>query len=423
MSSSDPPDEVPTEFSNIMHDFVEDIKRTFPEKHNVIKKWWKDESDFAHIEDDELREKSFNCARTISIKMLFKFCQKKYSSRFTDLLYQSSTLFDDEADKDTEFLPNIHFNELFHMDISDNTKETIWKYLQLVLFSVIGANNSTSDIFGDTSGMMDSLKNGDFKDKFDETLTQIHEMFGKGFDSTNAGEPDGENVESSDGPGGDKHFDPSTLPSADELNDNMAKILNSKLGKLATRMAEKAARNLGLDTSNMDHAVQEENLKKMMADPGAMMSLMKDAKKTLDEAVASGEINQSELIAEATNMMEQLGSMVGGKDGMPDILKNMGGLAGMASKMGMGGMGGATKQTRTYGEHQHQENETKKASYRSNLKAKLAANRSSKMNTDTNAEEETALFIASEKARMELLEGELNQPQKQNKKKGKKNKI
>jgi hypothetical protein len=404
MSSSDTTDEIPTEFSNIMHDFVADIKRTFPETHNTIKKWWKDKSDFVHIENDVLREKAFNTARTISIKMLFNFCQKKYSSRFTDLLYQSSSLFDIETNKDTEFLPNIHFNELFQMDISDNTKETIWKYLQLVLFSVIGANNSNSDIFGDTSGMLDSLKNGEFKDKFDETLTQIHEMFGKGFDALN---PDEKKNNKSD----DKQFDPSTLPSADELNDNMAKILNSKLGKLATRMAEKAARNLGLDTSNMDPAVQEENLKKMMSDPSAMMSLMKDAKKTLDEAVASGEINQSELIAEATNMMEQLGSMVGGKDCMPDILKNMGGLAGMASKMGMGGTSSTTKQTKTYGEYQSQENETKKQSYRSNLKAKLAASRTSKINAvDSIAEYETAAFIASEKARMELLKEELNKP-------------
>jgi len=394
------PDTVPTDFSNIMHDFVADIIRTFPETRDIIKKWWKDKSDFDHIEDEVLREKSFNTARTISIKMLFKFCQEKYSSRFTDLLYQSSSLFEADSEYDTEFLPNIHFNKLFQLDITDSTKEIIWKYLQLVLFSVIGANNSNSDIFGDTSGMMDSLKNGDFKEKFDETLTQIHEMFGKGFDKTND-EDDSSSGSESD----NKQFDPSNLPSANELNDNMMKILNSKLGKLATRMAEKAARNLGLDTSNMDPAVQEENLKKMMADPGAMMSLMKDAKKTLDEAVDSGEINQSELISEATAMMEHLGSMVGGKDGMPDILKNMGGLAGMASKMGMGmgKMGGATKQTQTYGEHQQQKNETKKASYRNSLKAKLAASRNSKRNVDTNAEYDAFAFIESEKARMELL--------------------
>ena len=34
----------------------------------------------------------------------------------------------------TTFLPNIDFKTLYYDDTSDSTKETLWKYLQLILF-------------------------------------------------------------------------------------------------------------------------------------------------------------------------------------------------------------------------------------------------------------------------------------------------
>ena len=49
------------------------------------------------------------------------------------LLYQNEELFN----SDLELLPGVNFAELWKTDISDTTKSTIWKYLQLILFILI----------------------------------------------------------------------------------------------------------------------------------------------------------------------------------------------------------------------------------------------------------------------------------------------
>ena len=35
-------------------------------------------------------------------------------------------------------MPHIHFKNLWQFEITEKTRETIWKYLQLILFSIIG---------------------------------------------------------------------------------------------------------------------------------------------------------------------------------------------------------------------------------------------------------------------------------------------
>ena len=42
-------------------------------------------------------------------------------------------------------LPGFNFSKLWIDDVSDNTKDTIWKYLQLILFNIIG--NTQDKIF------------------------------------------------------------------------------------------------------------------------------------------------------------------------------------------------------------------------------------------------------------------------------------
>ena len=61
--------------------------------------------------------------------------KKLYPERFFDILYQNVDIFDN-SEMNTKFLPNIEFKDIWKEDISEKTREVIWKYLQLVLFSV-----------------------------------------------------------------------------------------------------------------------------------------------------------------------------------------------------------------------------------------------------------------------------------------------
>ena len=65
------------------------------------------------------------------------------------------------------------------------------------------------------------------------------------------------------------------------------------------------------------------------------MSLVKNVGDKLDTKIKSGEINQSELMAEASEIMSKMKDMPG-----------MGDIQSMLGKMGMGGMGGLGKNVR-----------------------------------------------------------------------------
>ena len=129
--------EVPEEFSKVIHDFVSDMRVTFPEYSSIINKWWKDTSNFDSIEDEEERKKIIEQSENTSISILFNFCKKKYPPRFFEILYQNDEIFAEDSSVDTEFLPHIHFKDLWQFDITKNTREAIWKYLQLILFSIV----------------------------------------------------------------------------------------------------------------------------------------------------------------------------------------------------------------------------------------------------------------------------------------------
>ena len=128
------PQEITEELVKVIYDLINDILFTFPEFKEGLN------LDLHNIK--ETRDED-------SIQTVFEHIKKVFPERFFDILYKNEEMFvKDEIN--TEFLPGIDFKDLWKTDISDNTKDTIWKYLQIILFSVIGKINS-QDSFGDTA--------------------------------------------------------------------------------------------------------------------------------------------------------------------------------------------------------------------------------------------------------------------------------
>ena len=86
-----------------------------------------------------------------------------YPQRFFDILYQKDELFTEEI----FLLPKIDFAILWKMDISDHTRTVIWKYLQLVLFSIVHKEGD-SESFGDTAKLFEAIDETEFKNKLEE---------------------------------------------------------------------------------------------------------------------------------------------------------------------------------------------------------------------------------------------------------------
>lgn len=351
--------DIPEEFTKIMSDFVTDIKTTFPEYGPLINKWWKEKSTFDYIENEEEREKAIQNAHEITMKFLYQFCQKKYPPRFFEILYQNDEIFKEESGIDTEFLPHILFKNLWECDISEKTRETIWKYLQLILFSVVGSINN-KDAFGDTAKLFEAINESDFKNKLEETLSQMQSLF----DMSGVEHDNSDNNDNKEGNG-------FQMPDPNELHDHISSILDGKLGKLAKEIAEETANELNVDMENVND--MNEVFSKLIKNPTKLMGLVKNIGSKLDERIKSGEIKESEIMAEASDMMKKMKNMPG-----------MGNIQSMLSKMGMGGMG---KMNMGAMESQLNRN-MKSAQLRERMKAKAEAKAESSKQVKPNLKQE-----------------------------------
>jgi hypothetical protein len=305
---------IPEEFSKVIVDFVDDLKITYPEYIPLINKWWKTPSDFNFIENEEERNVAINNSQKENVTFLFDFCKKKLPPRFFDILYQNEDMFNDPT-IDTEFLPHIHFKDLFEFQISQKTRGTIWKYLQLILFSIIGTLEN-KDAFGDTAKLFEHINEEEFKNKLQETLASVQEMFDV---SGNFGENMGKEF--------NINMDEMPNLNADDINSHITSMLNGKLGKLAKEIAEETANDLNISEENCSN--MSDVFSNLIKNPNKIMNLVKTVGNKLDTSIKSGEIKESELMEEATDIMNKMKNMPGMKD-----------LQSMLNKMGLNKMGG-----------------------------------------------------------------------------------
>lgn len=347
--------EVPEEFAKVIKDFVGDLKTTFPEYNSLISKWWKDASTFDYIENEEERNKAIEVSEKTSTKLVFSFCQKKIPPRFFDILYKNEDIFKEDYEGDTEFLPHIHFKSLWQFDLSQTTRDTIWKYLQLMMFSIVSSLNN-KEAFGDSAKLFEAINQDEFKNKLEETLTQMQGLFDM---SGNVGQEDG-----------GTNFNMGDMPNANDIQDHITGMLDGKLGKLAKEIAEETAEGLNMDMENITDV--KDVFQKLIKNPTKLMGLVKTVGDKLDTRIKSGEIKESELIAEASDLMNKMKDMPG-----------MGNIQSMLNKMGMGNLGGGKVNTAAMESQLNKRMKT--AQMKERMRAKAEANLKAKAQTATAA--------------------------------------
>ena len=286
------PIEISDEFKNLIKDFIKDILLTFPE--------YKDKLEVYDLENSK------------DIEILFNYCSKIYPERFFDILYKNEEIFNDPS-KNTMFLPNIEFKIIWKENISDNTRKTIWNYLQLILFSISSSINGL-DSFGETAKLFEAINEDDFKKKLEETISNMSDMF----DLSGVNNNDISNISQQD------------LPNPNDIHNHINKLLDGKLGRLAAEIAEETAKDLDLDLSNNSNV--NEVFENLFKNPGKLMKMVKNVGSKLDQKLKSGEIKESEIMKEASELMSKMNNMEG--------MKNMNKLF---SQMGIPGMGGKNK--------------------------------------------------------------------------------
>jgi hypothetical protein len=352
----------PSNLSSIIGDFSRDLSITFPEYAYLWEKWT----------TQDLPENEIN-----SIE---KHCMSIYPERFFDILYQNDDIFKVDSEVNTIFLPNIDFKLLYNCDgISENTKKTMWKYLQLILFSVVGGVKDKSN-FGETMNLFEGIDEKDLHDKLNETMGSITDFF-KNIDmnermnsneqksnDTNGNTENTENTETNgeEMPNMDRFKsmfenmpNMPNMPNMENLQDHLKNLFEGKIGKLAKEMAEEISEDFsGLIDDDMKNSTNTQDvLKKLMKNPTKIMELMKKVGGKLDAKMKSGEISREEIMKEAGDLLGKMKDM-GGKDQFNEMFKNL-----------AKNMGGAGKNMRL--DTNALDRITKQASIKERMKTKL----------------------------------------------------
>jgi hypothetical protein len=285
-------------FKKIIIDMMQDLITTFPELENDLDKdlyiLWK------QVSEPDVIDKS--------AERIFKYCVKVFPPCLLDILYQNKEMFTN-TEINTQFLPGINYRTLMHENISESTRNTIWKYLQLILYSTV-SNTSDADSFGDTADMFKSINKDDFKTKLEETLNDMKNLFST-VDASGGGSP---------------HINPDNIPSVEKIQKSMESLMEGKIGSLAREIANETVDDFSGDTRDASNV--GDVFSNLMKDPTKLMGMVKNVGTKLDTKIKSGEIKESELLSEASEMMRKMKEMPG-MDNMEEMFK----------KMGLGGKG------------------------------------------------------------------------------------
>lgn len=322
--------EVPSDFGNILMDFTRDLSITFPEYKQLWEKWTTLE-----IPQQEIRH-------------VFEYCISILPERFFDILYQNDDIFKPDSNTNTCFLPGVDFKTLYNCDnVSEKTRQSIWKYLQVLLLSAISAVKDKTN-FGDAMNLFDGVSEEDLQGKLKETIDSLSSFFkSSGIDTDDdedapEGVPLDENgnaqSESSDGfDNFAKSFNFENMSgTAEDLHEHLKGLFDGKIGSLAKEMAEEIAKDLGslLGEDGENITSTQDFLKKMIRNPKKLMELMKKVSSKLNDKMKSGDISQDELMKEAGEWMGKMKGM-GGADNFGEVFKNL--------AKNMGGLGKNTK--------------------------------------------------------------------------------
>ena len=336
---------LPSNFVSVMRDFTADLKTTYPEYTHI---WW--------IYGDKTTDEGW--------KDLYTYCLKVYPERFFDILYQNEDIFKDD-DKNTFFLPRMDFKKLYHCEgVSKQTQQTIWKYLQLILFMVIGNVKNKSE-FGNTMNMFEGIDEDELQSKMTEAMTGLRDFF-KNLDSMREKDTDGTTSDSDnededeDHDGNDewiktnmkegekamnhlfqefeKHMkspEPDSeetknpeMPNPENLHAHLKGLFGGKLGGLAQELMEELQydlqESLGINPDEIDETSNPADiLKKLMRHPDKLMKLVQKIQNKFQEKMKSGDLSQEELMKEAGEMLRKMKDMGGNSKQMNEMFRNM----------------------------------------------------------------------------------------------------
>jgi hypothetical protein len=324
---------IPDNFKKVIVDFISSFIASFPEyKVGIYKALDMQEySDVAFVNSGSgACADDCECIKHVSdqnVAILFEHCKRVYPERFFDIIYQNDIIFSpDSADVCVEFLPNTDFRMVWNLsDVTDTTKDHLWKHLQLVTFTILGSISRDTPSFGETAKLFEAINEDELRVKLEETMAGIHTLFenenNNNANTSESAETEPGHTKSTPGSGsGSGSGSGPGIPSAESIHEHLSGLLDGKIGALAKEIAEETVSELDIDISNESSVGGV--FQKLIKNPSKFAGIIKKVGEKLDKKMKSGDIKESELFKEASEFMSKMKSSGGkgaGGGGMADF--------------------------------------------------------------------------------------------------------
>ena len=211
----------------------------------------------------------------------------------------------------------------------------------------------------------------EFENYADSSDNMFNNIFNSEKDSNN----------NSDVSGSNSRF--GNIPDPKEIQDHINNIMNGKLGELAKELAEETAKDFDLNEENIKDP--KDIFKTLFKNPQKLMNLVKNVGNKLDEKMKSGDINESELLEEASNMFNNMKNVPGiNNPNMKDLFNNFN-IGDMMKNMGMMPPGGKFNQNAF---NSKMEENLKSSKMKERMRTKLEANKKQQQDNREDSKEE-----------------------------------
>jgi len=322
----------PEKFPSLILDFTSALSLTFPE----FKSLWSQYN--AETKESEWKD-------------LYLHCLTVYPERFFDILYQNEDMFNRH---DLQFLPGVDFNRLYHcFGVSLKTRESLWKYIQLILFTIVGTLKDKTE-FGDTMNLFEGIDETELQEKLASAMDNIGDFFNDGSEMkdkmqstfetfantfTQENETDMNDMFEKMG----SMFDTSSnevppdfeMPDADDINDHLKGLFGSKLGRMAKELMEELSDDIqesfGIDGNQVNENTDpKEVFKNLIRHPDKFLKIVQKINTKFQDKMKAGDLSQEDIMREAGDMLKKMKEMGGNSKEMKEMFQNM------ASAMGGG---------------------------------------------------------------------------------------
>lgn len=292
-------------FNKLLKQFVKELDKTYPE-YNILKI-----KEYKNIDDKDEKY----------LLYYMNFIEKDIKK----IANEDISLFEQE---DTYFLRDIEFSRIWNNNISDKTKQAIWKFLQTLYLIGKPFMNNKTDIHQLITDYNNIISNDTEKDpkklkSIKKELDTISKIV-KNINQEKEHQKQQRKEQFKQGGNGQ-------LPEFLE---------NSKIGQLAQELSsELDLDELGfgnLDEGNADPQNIFNNV--LGKNPQKLMGLIQNVGTKIQSKLSEGDINENDLVGEAQNMMSSLGGNgvfqeMFNNPNMKNIFQNMGNMFGNNPEM------------------------------------------------------------------------------------------